>query len=87
MGIEEPFSWNKFIQGIIAPLNFAKSFVFLIQASIIILIILSLIFSGLWLKKKLLKKDIQGSVNITSNSGQVHSSADTFKNKFGINIL
>lgn len=86
MGIEEPFSYKKFLSGLVSPLNFAKSFVFLCQASLILILILCVLFTSLWLKNKFFKKKTQsGTVTVTNMSGGcIHNSTDEFKKKFGL---
>lgn len=84
-----PFEWKKFFSGLVSPLNFAKSFVFLIQASIITLVILAVLFLGLSLKRKLLPGKKIAAQFSTSNTcgGTVHNSNDEVKKKFGVIVL
>lgn len=84
--MDDKFSWSKFFSGIINPLNFAKSFVFLIQGSLIILLILCVLFTGVWLKNKFFKAPKTPSpINISGMSGGcIHNSTDDVKKKWGL---
>jgi hypothetical protein len=88
--VPDGFKWSKFFSGLFNPLNFAKSFVFLVQAGIIILVIISLVVMGMAIKQKFLKpKKTSPSITVTGNSGgSVHSSQDENIKKFGlVNLL
>lgn len=83
---KEPFDWSKFWTGMFSPLNFAKSFVAMIQIAIILIIMMCVVFTGFWLKSKINKpKTITAPVNISGmTGGSVHNSNDTDTKKFGI---
>jgi len=79
------WSWMKFLSGLFNPLNFAKSFVFMVQMSIIILLILSVVFAAISIKRKFLKpKKSSAPVQIQTASGPVHNSVDDNKKKYGL---
>lgn len=79
------FSWGKFFSGLFNPLNLAKSAVFGAHLTLILIFAFSVIFTGLWLKNKLVKpKREPQPVNITTESGPVHNSQDEIKKKFGL---
>lgn len=86
MGEGDKFSWSKFFSGLVNPLNFAKSSVFLLQMGVIILILISLFFTGLKIKRWILKeKPATPPVIIQGNEGaQIHNSADDVKKKIGL---
>lgn len=86
MADKEAFSWKKFLSGLVSPLNFAKSFVAMVQIALILIVIMCVVFTGFWLKGKLNKpKTITAPVSITGMSGgTVHNSNDTDTKKFGI---
>lgn len=85
VGNPEGFSWKRFLSGIINPLNFAKSFVFMIQIALILLILSCVLWASLAVKRKFLKPKSQPSpVCISTTSGNARSSQDEVSNKFGL---
>lgn len=83
---KETFQWKHFFSGLVNPLNFAKSFVFMLQMGVIILVLISLFFTGLKIKRFILKeKPPAPPVVIQGNEGaQIHNSADDVKKKYGL---
>lgn len=83
MGSEEAFSWKKFLSGLISPLNFAKSFVSMVQICIIVLTIAAVVFAGyfVWQKAKPKQKAPTPPVTVESNTGTIHSSTDDNRRK------
>lgn len=84
--IPESFSWRKFFEGLFSPLNFAKAFVFMVQGSIILLLILCVAFTAIKLKNKILpsKKPIPQIMIQGQTGGHVQNTQDDKKQKFGI---
>ena len=82
----EVFSWGKFFSGLFNPLNFAKSFVFLVQAAILVILITCVVFTILKVKTIFFKPPKPPAVFTTTgmNGGQVHNSSDDVKKKYGL---
>lgn len=79
------FSWQKFFSGLFNPLNLAKAAVFGAHLTLILLFVFCVVFTGLWLKKKLNKpKNPPQPITITTESGPVHNSQDEIRKKFGL---
>lgn len=83
---DEKFSWFKLFSGLVNPLNFAKSFVFMVQMALIIMLIMCVTFTGFWLKGKLSKpKPMAGPISISGMTGGcIHNSTDEIKKKWGL---
>jgi hypothetical protein len=82
----EGWSWPKFFSGLFNGVNTAKAIVTTFHQIIIALIVGSLIFCGilLWKHFSKPKKAPPAPICVTTNNGQVHSSSDDNKKKFGL---
>ena len=81
------FTWGKFFSGLVNPLNFAKSFVFLLQGALIVLVAFCLVFTILKMKNiffKPAKPAATFTVSGETTGGQIHNSNDDVKKKYGL---
>lgn len=80
------FEWGRFFGGLFNPLNFAKSFVFLLQAALIVLVVFALVFTVLKMKNVFFKPAKPAAVFTTESTagGQIHNSNDDVKKKYGL---
>lgn len=82
----EQFKWSKLFSGLVNPLNFAKSFVLLIQASIIVTVVSCVVFSIIWFGKQTVwkPKPVAQPITINAAEGKVYNNSGEVKKKYSI---
>ncbi len=83
------FSAGRWFSGLLNPVNFAKSLLFLIQMAIIVLVVASVAFAVLNLKDRMIKakKDAAGFSTAGTSGGKVRNSQDEKSWKIGAVVL
>ncbi len=81
----EGWSWSKFFSGFFNGTNTAKAIVTTFHQVLVIVIVASIIYCGLLVWRYFHKPKVAPApICVTTNNGQVHSSTDDNKRKFGL---